>query len=59
MKKPNKAGRTTVIFFRAAPDLVKQLDARVQAEREARPGVLVSRADVIRALLLLSLKEEK
>lgn len=46
-----------VLFARISDELVKLLDARVAEERAKRPGVMVSRADVVREILHRELGE--
>lgn len=44
-------GLTEVLFVRAAPDLLRAVDKRLKEEKARRPGVSLSRADVVRSLL--------
>jgi hypothetical protein len=42
---------TTVLFVRVPPSMVEAVDALVEREKQLRPGMLPTRADVLRELL--------
>jgi len=55
-KKAPKSGLGSILYVRASPKLLAQLDARAAKERKEEPGRIVSRADVARRLLWEALK---
>jgi len=48
-----------VLFVRISDGLELKLDLRVMAERAARPGVKITKADVVREILLQALKDDR
>lgn len=48
-----------VVPFRIPADLVKRLDKHAARLRDRNPGVLVTRADALRALLVAALDREE
>ncbi len=55
---PNQ-GFSGVLYIRADDDLMKAVEQRWRSEREARPGLALSRADVVRELLWARLTDEE
>ncbi len=51
MPKKMGSGSEGVIFTRAPKPLIKALDKRVRAERDAHPERAISRSDVVREIL--------
>ncbi len=50
------SGLSEVLYIRAPKGLVEGLDKLVAKERKLRPGVVVSRSDLVREILYEGLK---
>lgn len=54
-----KTAPMVVMPFRMPPDLVRRLDAVAKRMQVANPGMTVTRADVVRMLLVRGLEAEE
>lgn len=58
MEDEANMSKTEQVAIRMEPELLERIDAHVEHMKSAMPGVNLSRADAIRALLLKALGDE-